>query len=38
MSASHHGDHFIERNWGFGLILFGIIFVTLLVSFAPVVS
>lgn len=38
MSASRHGEHFIERHWGLGLVLFGIIFVTLLVWFSPVVS
>jgi len=39
MSAGHSTTgHFIERHWGFGLVLFGLVFVTILVSYAPAIK
>ena len=39
MSAGHSTiGHFIERHWGFGVILFGLLFVTILVSYSPVIQ
>jgi hypothetical protein len=35
MSAPHDQEHWLDRNWQVLLILFGILFVTLLVSFHP---
>ncbi len=37
MSASHDSDSFLETWWPLFVILFGVVFVTLLVSFHPVV-
>jgi hypothetical protein len=36
MSSSHESLSWVENWWPFFLILFGLLFVTLLVSFAPV--
>lgn len=35
MSASHESGHWIEQNWYWLVILYGVLFLTLLVSFAP---
>jgi len=35
MSASHNSSHFMDTWWPAFLILFGILFVTFLVSFHP---
>ncbi len=36
MSAPHHQESFLDRFWQPLVILFGLLFVTLLVSFNPV--
>lgn len=35
MSASHESGHWVERNWYWLVILYGVLFLTLLVSYAP---
>lgn len=35
MSSSHKTEHWLDRNWPWVVILYGIIFVTILVSFKP---
>lgn len=35
MSASNESTHWVERNWYYLVILYGLLFLTLLVSFAP---
>ena len=35
MSSSHESEPWINRWWPLGVILYGIAFVTLLVSFSP---
>jgi hypothetical protein len=35
MSASNESAHWVERHWYWMVILYGLLFLTLLVSFAP---
>lgn len=35
MSASHESGHWIERNWYWLVILYGVLFLTFLVSYKP---
>lgn len=35
MSASSETSHWLERNWPWLVILYGVLFLTLITSFAP---
>jgi hypothetical protein len=36
MSSTHHREHWLERNWSWLVILFGLIFIACIDLFFPV--